>query len=85
MAHLFLSWFREVPKFASSGGTSKNRDGLFGCHPYQHRPGRPVANRDNSAAQDCWLETEQGAKSVFLDKRAKLVDKCVKDKMSGAK
>jgi hypothetical protein len=37
------------------------------------------------AAQDCWLETEQGAKSVFLDKRAKLVDKCVKDKMSGAK
>ena len=37
------------------------------------------------AAQDCWSETEHGAKSIPLDKRAKLVDKCVKDKMSGAK
>jgi hypothetical protein len=37
------------------------------------------------AAQDCWLETEPGAKGLPLDKRAKLVDKCVKDKMSGAK
>jgi hypothetical protein len=37
------------------------------------------------AAQDCWLETEHGAKGLPLDKRAKLVDKCVKDKMSGAK
>jgi hypothetical protein len=36
-------------------------------------------------AQDCWMETEHGAKSLPLDKRAKLVDKCVKDKMSGAK
>ena len=37
------------------------------------------------ASEDCWMETEQGAKSLPLDKRAKLVDKCVKDKMSGAK
>jgi hypothetical protein len=37
------------------------------------------------ASEDCWMETEQGAKSLPLDKRAKLVDKCVKEKMSGAK
>jgi hypothetical protein len=37
------------------------------------------------ASEDCWMETEHGAKSLPLDKRAKLVDKCVKDKMSGAK
>jgi hypothetical protein len=37
------------------------------------------------ASEDCWMETEQEAKSLPLDKRAKLVDKCVKDKMSGAK
>ena len=37
------------------------------------------------ASEDCWLEIEHGAKSLPLDKRAKLVDKCVKDKMSGAK
>jgi len=37
------------------------------------------------AAQDCWFETDHGAKSLPLEKRAKLVDKCVKDKMSGAK
>jgi hypothetical protein len=37
------------------------------------------------ASEDCWIETEHGAKSLPLDKRAKLVEKCVKDKMSGAK
>jgi len=37
------------------------------------------------ASEDCWMETEHGAKGLPLDKRAKLVDKCVKDKMSGAK
>jgi hypothetical protein len=37
------------------------------------------------AAQDCWLETEPGARGIPLDKRAKLVDKCVKDKMNDAK
>jgi hypothetical protein len=31
------------------------------------------------------METEQEAKGLPLDKRAKLVDKCVKDKMSSAK
>jgi hypothetical protein len=37
------------------------------------------------ASEDCWIEIEHGAKSLPLDKRASLVDKCVKEKMSGAK
>ena len=31
------------------------------------------------------METEHGAKTLPLDKRSKVVDQCVKDKMSGAK
>jgi hypothetical protein len=31
------------------------------------------------------MENERGNKSLPLDKRAKVVDQCVKDKMSGAK
>jgi hypothetical protein len=45
----------------------------------------PQALTQQRASEDCWMETEQGAKSLPLDKRAKRVDKCVKDKMSGAK
>ena len=37
------------------------------------------------ASEECWWETEPGAKSLPLDKRAKVVDKCVQDKMSRAK
>jgi hypothetical protein len=39
----------------------------------------------SKAAEQCWMETEHGAKSLPLEKRAKAVDQCVKDKMSGAK
>ncbi len=45
----------------------------------------PQPLTQQGASEDCWMETEHGAKSLPLDKRAKLVDKCVKDKMSGAK
>jgi hypothetical protein len=31
------------------------------------------------------METEPGNKSLPLEKRAKVVDQCVKDEMSGAK
>jgi hypothetical protein len=44
---------------------------------------QPVTHQ--RASEDCWMETEHGAKSLPPNKRAKLVDKCVKDKMSGAK
>jgi ABC-type enterochelin transport system substrate-binding protein len=45
----------------------------------------PQPLSQSKAAEQCWMETEQGNKSLPLDKRAKVVDKCVKDKMSGAK
>jgi hypothetical protein len=39
------------------------------------------------ASEECWSETERGEhgakKGLPLDKRAKIVDKCVQDKMSG--
>src|SRR6516165_1258401 len=45
----------------------------------------PQALTHQRASEDCWMEIEPRAKGLPLEKRAKLVDKCVKDKMSGAK
>src|SRR6516162_7408756 len=45
----------------------------------------PQALTHQRASEDCWMEIEPRAKGLPLEKRAKLVDNCVKDKMSGAK
>jgi hypothetical protein len=45
----------------------------------------PEPLTQSKAAEQCWMETEHGAKSMPLEKRSKVVDQCVKDKMSGAK
>jgi hypothetical protein len=45
----------------------------------------PQPLTQSKAAEECWMETEHGAKSLPPEKRAKVVDQCVKDKMSGAK
>ena len=45
----------------------------------------PQPLTQSKAAEECWMETEHGAKSLPLDKRSKLVDKCVKDKMNAAR
>lgn len=37
------------------------------------------------AAELCWMATEKGAASMSLDKRADAVDKCIDEKMKGAK
>ena len=44
----------------------------------------PQPLTQSKAAEECWMETEHGAKSLPLDKRSKVVDKCVKDKMNAA-
>ena len=44
----------------------------------------PQPLTQSKAAEECWMETEHGAKSLPLDKRSKMVDKCVKDKMNDA-
>jgi hypothetical protein len=45
----------------------------------------PPPLTQSKAAEQCWMETEHGAKSLPSEKRAKVVDQCVKDKMTGAK
>jgi hypothetical protein len=45
----------------------------------------PPPLTQSKAAEQCWMETEHGVKSLPAEKRAKVVDQCVKDKMSGAK
>jgi nitrous oxide reductase accessory protein NosL len=56
-----------------------------------HRTDTPTAEAapepltQSKAAEQCGMETEHGAKSMPLEKRSKIVDQCVKDKMSGAK
>jgi hypothetical protein len=35
------------------------------------------------AALDCWMATEHGHKDMPLDKRADIVDQCIKDKLAG--
>jgi hypothetical protein len=45
----------------------------------------PQPLTQQEASEQCWMETEHGATSLPLDKRAKIVDNCVKEKMSGAK
>jgi len=35
------------------------------------------------AALECWMATEHGRQDLPLDKRADIVDACIKDKMSG--
>jgi hypothetical protein len=36
------------------------------------------------AAQECWMNTEKGAVSQDLDKRADVVTKCIDEKMKSA-
>ncbi len=43
---------------------------------------KPMTRTD--AARECWMATEHGRQDISLDKRADIVDKCIKDKMSAA-
>lgn len=44
-------------------------------------PKQPLTHQQ--AALDCWMATEHGHADLPLDKRADLVDACIKDKMAG--
>jgi hypothetical protein len=52
--------------------------------PGGRHPGPPQPLTQSKAAEQCWMETKHGNKSLPLEKRAKVVDQCVKE-MSGAK
>ena len=43
----------------------------------------PLPPTHQQAALDCWMGTEKFARTLSLDKRADLVDKCIADKMKG--
>lgn len=43
----------------------------------------PLPPTHQQAALDCWMGTEHLARTLSLDKRADLVDKCIEEKMKG--
>ena len=49
--------------------------------PAAAEPQGPMTHRD--AALYCWMKTEHGRAGLSLDKRADVVDKCIKEKMQG--
>ena len=61
---------------------------LAGCNtdgtgaPQAQAAPKPMTR--TQAAKECWMATEHGRKDQSLDKRADIVDKCIKDKMSAA-
>jgi len=44
----------------------------------------PKPTTRTEAAKECWMATEHGRQDLPLDKRADIVDKCIKDKISAA-
>jgi hypothetical protein len=42
---------------------------------------KPLTHQE--AALQCWMATEHGHADMSLDKRADVVDACIKDKMAG--
>lgn len=43
----------------------------------------PEPMTHTQAAEVCWMATEKGHADLPLDKRADIVDQCIKDKMAG--
>ncbi len=60
---------------------------LAGCEttgsPGPQAAAAPKPMTHQEAALDCWMGTEKFARTMSLDKRADLVDKCIDDKMKG--
>jgi hypothetical protein len=53
---------------------------MVAAAPAQPAP-KPLTHQQ--AALDCWMATEHGHKDLPLDKRADIVNQCIKDKMDG--
>ncbi|HEU5018030.1 MAG TPA: hypothetical protein VFT69_08660 [Pseudolabrys sp.] len=43
----------------------------------------PAPITHQKAALYCWMKTEHGRADIALDKRADIVDRCIKEKMQG--
>ena len=62
---------------------------LAGCETTGTGPGpmaaAPQPPMDHArAAEECWMGTEKSDAQMNLDKRADVVDRCIKEKMKGA-
>ncbi len=62
---------------------------LAGCETTGTGPGPMAATpkppmTHSQAAEECWMGTEKSDAHMDLDKRADVVDRCIKDKMKGA-
>jgi hypothetical protein len=64
---------------AALSGCAANTSGAAG--PAAQAP-KPAMTHQQAALQ-CWMATEHARKDLSLDKRADIVDQCIKDKMSG--
>ena len=64
---------------------------LAGCESIQYAPSPQAARPPEApmtrsrAAAECWMATEEGHADMDLDKRADVVNKCIDQKMKGAK
>lgn len=76
--------------FASALAALLLAGALAGCSTDSVGAPGPVAQAapkpmtHTEAAKECWLATEHGRNDLPLDRRADIVDKCIKDKISAA-
>jgi hypothetical protein len=66
---------------AAGGALAGCKTDSTGQPVVQAAPASPITHQQ--AALDCWMATEHGRADMPLDKRADLVDACIKDKMAG--
>ena len=69
------------PASAQPGSAAANRASARVADRAAPEPAEPVTEQQASA--DCWMHYENGRRSLSLDARAKLVDKCIDDRMHG--
>jgi hypothetical protein len=79
-----MSLFRSLLPFAAAAGCALL---LAGCEttgtgpgPAATAPPQPPMTRTR-AASECWMQTEKTSRSMDLDKRADLVDRCIEKKL----
>jgi hypothetical protein len=70
-----------APANSSAGGANPLPTYATGRPAPQPEP-EPVLSEREASAQ-CWMKYENGRRSLDLDTRAKLVDKCIAEKMHG--
>jgi hypothetical protein len=70
-----------APASAQPGSAAANRASARVADRAAPEPAEPVTEQQASA--DCWMHYENGRRSLSLDARAKLVDKCIDDRMHG--